>query len=437
LVWAAPALADGWLPHPTDATWTYQWSDTAYSPTPTKEKVTVAKTKGGAFDLAWSTDDLNNSSDAVSSHGTVSLQETDSGLTVTNWSSDAPPPGFPVLCPAVSQCGNSLVSTWYQVIWGNRVPMLAEPVIKGLSWTSTGGTGNDVTSSSQYMGVEKVSVPAFPQPVLAAKIRANITQAGALGDPYGSGVRTVWWVYGVGPVKVVFDHTGGSNSPVTTSVLVDTNQTPQPPPTDADYFPLVKNKNMTYRWTNTHWLKQPEVEQFSVAAVSNGSAQIVAQSVSGPIKAKGAYIYTSRESGLIDIAATTSAATTAALPKLGPKSQPPDKRRHFFTPFDLMNFGFNPILPAYAVPGTTWSSQSDGTDFENFGVTGTSKVVGLQKVKVPAGTFEAIEIVSKLTQPGFPAGSGTRTAWFAPDKGLVKLVFRHGDGSVSDVELLK
>ena len=63
--------------------------------------------------------------------------------------------------------------------------------------------------------------------------------------------------------------------------------------------------------------------------------------------------------------------------------------------------------------------------------------MGLQKVKVPAGTFEAIEIVSKLTQPGFPAGSGTRTAWFAPDKGLVKLVFRHGDGSVSDVELLK
>jgi hypothetical protein len=405
--------------------------------TPTKEKVTVAKSKGGAFDLAWSTDDLDNSADAVSSHGTVSLQETDSGINVTNWSSDAPPAAFPVLCPSVSQCGNSLVSTWYQLIWGNRVPMLAEPVLKGLSWSSTGGTGNDVTSSSQYMGVEKVTVPAFSQPVLAAKIRTNITQAGALGDPYGSGVRTVWWVYGVGPVKVVFDHTGGSNSPVTTSVLVDTNQTPQPPPSDADYFPLVKNKSLTYRWTNTHWLKQPEVEQFTVAAVSNGSGQITAQSVSGPIKAKAAYIYTSRQSGVIDIAATTSAATTASLPKLGPKSQPPDKRRHFFTPFDLMNFGFNPILPAYAVPGTTWTSQGDGTDFANFGVTGSSKVVGIQKVTVPAGTFNAVMVVTTLKQPGFPAGSGTRTSWFAPDKGLVKLVFRHGDGSVSDVELIK
>ena len=433
----SPAPVDSWLPHSTDATWTYQWSDSAYSPTPTKEKVTVASSKGGAFNLAWTTDGLDNPDDAVSSNGTVSLQETDSGLTVTNWSSDAPPPAFPVLCPSVSQCGNSLVSTLYQVIWGNRVPMLAEPVIKGLSWTATGGTGNDVTSSSQYLGVEKITVPAFSQPVLAAKIRSNITQAGALGDPYGSGVRTVWWVYGVGPVKVVFDHTGGANAPVTTSVLVDTNQTPEPPPPDADYFPLVKGKSQSYRWTNSRWFKGPEVEQFSVAAVSNGSAQVTATSVSGPINAKGAYIFTSRESGIINIAATTSAASTANLPKLGPRSQPPDKRRHFFTVYDLMDFGFNPVLPAYASPGTAWASQKGGTDFSNFGVSGTSKVVGVRTVKVPAGTFKAVEVVSKLSQPGFPAGSGTRTSWFAPDKGLVKLVFRHGDGSVSDVELLK
>jgi hypothetical protein len=40
-------------------------------------------------------------------------------------------------------------------------------------------------------------------------------------------------------------------------------------------------------------------------------------------------------------------------------------------------------------------------------------------------------------QKGFPFGSGTRTSWFAPGRGLVKLVFQHGDGSVSDVELLR
>ena len=45
-------------------------------------------------------------------------------------------------------------------------------------------------------------MPAFDHPVKAAIVRSDITQAGALGDPYGSGVRTIWWVYGVGPVKV-------------------------------------------------------------------------------------------------------------------------------------------------------------------------------------------------------------------------------------------
>jgi hypothetical protein len=42
-----------------------------------------------------------------------------------------------------------------------------------------------------------------------------------------------------------------------------------------------------------------------------------------------------------------------------------------------------------------------------------------------------------LRQAGFPFGSGTRTSYFAPGKGLVKLEFRHGDKSVSVVELVK
>ena len=64
-------------------------------------------------------------------------------------------------------------------------------------------------------------------------------------------------------------------------------------------------------------------------------------------------------------------------------------------------------------------------------------VVWHQFVTVPAGTFQALVVQSKLEQPGFKFGSGVRTSWFAPGKGLVKLVFRHGDRSVSTVELLK
>ena len=115
---------------------------------------------------------------------------------------------------------------------------------------------------------------------------------------------------------------------------------------------------------------------------------------------------------------------------------PASKRRHFFTPFDLMTFGFSPVLPAYPTPGTTWSSDPNSRDFAVYGVNGTSRIVGVQKVTVPKGTYQALVVSSTLTQPGFKFGSGTRTMWFAPNVGLVKLQFRHGDGSVSVVQLI-
>ncbi|HEX4012060.1 MAG TPA: hypothetical protein VHX62_18710 [Solirubrobacteraceae bacterium] len=49
----------------------------------------------------------------------------------------------------------------------------------------------------------------------------------------------------------------------------------------------------------------------------------------------------------------------------------------------------------------------------------------------------ALEVSSVLTQQGHRFGSGVQTMWFAPNRGLVKLVFDHRDGSVSTVQLLK
>ena len=435
---AGPALADGWLPHGSGATWVYEWTDSVYNTTPTKEKVTVKSTKGSAFTLAWTTDGQGNPAAAPASTGSVSFGETDSGLANTSWTSNAPPAGFPILCPSTAQCGNSLASAYYNVIWGSRAPLLEEPLVRGLSWTSSGGTQNDVQSTSVYVGTETVSVPAFPHPVAAAKVRSQITQAGALGDPYGSGVRTTWWVYGVGPVKVVFDHAGGSKAPVTTAVLLQTNQKPQAAPSDANYFPLDPGRVAVYRWTNARYLKSPVVEQFTVDAAANGAARFAVKSLSGPIKVAALYGYTSGVgSGLENVWASTKAASTAALPKLGPGSLPPKQRRHFFTAFDLMNFGFEPILPAYPRAGMSWAGRASGRAYAIFGVTGESRVLGLQTVRVPAGTFRALAVRSTLRQAGFPFGSGTRTSWFVPGRGLVKLVFRHGDGTVSDVELLR
>ena len=435
-VFAAPVSAEGWLPHPADATWTYQWTDSVYNATPTNEKVTVKSTSGKSFTLAWSTKDAGTP-DAPQSEGQVAFQDTNFGIVNTDWTSSPPPSSFPILCASLAQCGNSLASTYYNVIWGARAPVLFEPVLQNTSWNTTGGAGNDVTSTNDYVGTESITVPAFDMPVVAAKIRSQITQAGALGDPYGSGVRTTWWVYGVGPVKVVFQHAGGTGAPVTTATLQETNQKPQAPPVDGAYFPMQAGLKGKYRWTNTKYFKKPEVESYTVDQAANGTAILKVQSVSGPMKVAGAYQFTTRLDGVTSVSSATKAASLAKLPPLGPRSLPSNKRRHFFTPFDLMTFGFNPVLPAYATPGTVWSSDPNSRDFDVYGVNGSSRVVGVQKVTVPAGTFDALVVTSSLSQPGFKFGSGTRTMWFAAGKGLVKLQFRHADGSTSIVELLK
>jgi hypothetical protein len=429
----SPAAADDWLPHGSDATWSYSWSDSVYSTTPTTENVTVKSQSGATFVLAWTTGDPSK----PSSQGTVSFQDTDSGLDNTDWSSTPPPSNFPILCATATNCGNSLASTYYNIIWGSRAPVLAEPLIQGRTWTGSGGAQNDVSSTSTYIGQQTITVPAFADPVVAAVVRTRITQAGALGDPYGSGTRTVWWVYGVGPVKVEFDHAGGANAPVTTSVLQSTNLKPEATPTDLDYFPLTQGLTQRYRWTNTRYLKQPEIEQVAIQASLNGTARFTVTSVSGPIRASASYGYTARVSGITNLWAASRATSLATFPALGPRFAKKSNRRHFFTPFDLMNFGFNPVLPAYAKAGDTWASSPTGTDFQSYGVTGSSTVLGTERVTVPGGTFDALVVRTKLKQPGFAFGSGTRTCWFAPGKGLVKLIFSHGDGSTSQVVLIK
>jgi len=439
LLFTSSATADDWLPHPSDATWTYQWTDSVYNTTPTKEAVTVKENKGTSFVLAWTTDGQGNPDDAPDSTGTVSFQETTSGLLNTDWSSNAPPQAFPILCASPVRCGNSLASTYYNVIWGGRVPVLSEPLLEGATWTSSGGAGNDVASTSRYLGTEDITVPAFDHPVTASIVRSDITQAGALGDPYGSGVRTIWWVYGVGPAKIQFEHAGGAGAPVTTAVLQATNQKPKAPPPDVDYFPLRKGLKARYSWTNTKYMKKASVQDFTVDQVVNASARVSVKSVNGPIKVAGAYGFTLRNDGVTNIWGTTQAAVLPKykFPLLGPNSLPKSKRRHFFTPFDLMDYGFNPLFPAYPEASNNWNGAASGRDYQVYGVTGRAQILGIQTVKVPAGTFQALAVRTTLNQAGYKFGSGTRTSWFAPNKGLVKLVFKHADRSTSTVVLVK
>jgi hypothetical protein len=288
-----------------------------------------------------------------------------------------------------------------------------------------------------YRGRENVVVPAFPQGVVAARVETRITQAGALGDPYGSGTRTVWWVYGVGPVKIEFDHTGGATAPVTIAQLQSTNQTPLPAPPDADFFPLVKDSTLAFRWTNTKHLLSPETDRFVVDAVVNGTARLKLLSATGPIKTVGTYGFSKRLDGLTNLWGRTTSTASVKFPPLGPAGAAAGQRNHFVTALDLLTFGLNPILTAYPAVGDHWSTSSSSDDYRTYGVDGQTRITGMQTVQVPAGTFRALVVRSTLTQRGYSFGSGTRTCWFASGEGLVKLVFAHRDGSVSTVVRLK
>lgn len=439
---AAGASADQWLPHPAGAKWQYEWSDSKYSPQPTTENVIVLAQKGPNFTLGWSdpADPLPTVDQQIECPvagtpdiGEMSFLDTNAGLVNTDWNSCPPPSQIPILCSYATNCPNSIAGALYDVIWGSRNPLIAEPLLKGLRWNATGGAGGtnaspDVSSTSTVVGSRRVVVPAFPHGVRAEVVRTNILQVGAIGDPYGSGLRTTWWVNGVGPVKVVFDH-AGAGAAVTTAQLMSTNLTARHPPPDANWFPLRQGLTNRYRWTNSRHLPAPEIEKVSVARASGQSAQVAVKSVSGPLRAVGQYLFSSRLDGLNNLSGQSVAATLVKFPKLG-------HGRHFFTPIDLMVFGFNPVLPAYPKAGDRWRS-GNHSDFSVYGVTGSTRIVGIRTIRVPAGRFHALEVRSVLHQRGHRFGSGVRTSWFAAGRGLVKLVFKHADGSTSVVQLLR
>lgn len=437
LAFAVPALADDWLPHPANAQWQYDWTDSTYNPSGTIENVVVQQQKGDDFTLAWA-DQADTPPAAGTSAscpqgadlGWMSFQDASSGLVNTDWSSCPAPSNMPLLCPAtVSQCPDSLAGSLYNVIWGDRNPVLSEPLLQGTTWSATGGVEGEVTSTSEYQGIRLVKVPAFPQGVEAVLIKTTIALAdGSEGDDYGSGIRYTWWVRGVGPVRLVFYHADGQNS-ITSVSLLHTNLKPKAPFPDNDYFPFVQGLSAKYEWTNSKHMRQPEIERVSVQAVSGRTAEVEAKSVSGPMRAAGSYVFTIGLDGLRNPSGSNAAATLDKFPALG-------HGRHFFTPIDLMTYGFNPVLTAYPQAGQKWSSGS-AVDFQTYGVKGRSWVIGIRRVHVPAGTFEALEVRSTLTQRGYPFGSGVRTMWFAAGRGLVKLVFEHRDGSTDVVQLLK
>ena len=212
---------------------------------------------------------------------------------------------------------------------------------------------------------------------------------------------------GVGPVRVVLKHASGETS---TADLTETNLRPKALPSDQNLLPLNRGDKGTLRWRNSKWMKSWSTQSYEVSDVLNSTSRVDVKHVSGPLRVAAAYALASRLSG-VTLLSGSSQSAGGKFPKLG-------KSRRFTTPFDLMVYGFNPVIPSPGTKaGTTWRSSRTSRDFSIFGVSGNTTVLGTQTVTVRGKQYKAVAIRSRLTQAGHKFGSGTRTAWFAPGQG--------------------
>ena len=206
-------LAAGWLPHAADATWTYKWTDSVYSPTPTTEKRDGQGHEGR--DVHARVDDrrVEQPRRRGQHHRPGRLPGDERRPRQHRLDEQR---SAAVVARALCHARGLPQRAFERVLQRDLGLALARPrraAAPGHDLAGTGGAQNDVSAASTYLGTEQITVPAFQGPVTAAKVRSTITQAGALGDPYGSGTRTTWWVYGVGPVKIEFQHAGGERRP--------------------------------------------------------------------------------------------------------------------------------------------------------------------------------------------------------------------------------
>ena len=75
-----------------------------------------------------------------------------------------------------------------------------------------------------------------------------------------------------------------------------------------------------------------------------------------------------------------------------------------------MVYGFSPILPAYPAGGMGWAATVPSRDYSIFGVKGSTKVLGIRTVRVPAGTSRHSPSAVRSPRRDSPSapGSGRR-----------------------------
>ena len=179
------------------------------------------------------------------------------------------------------------------------------------------------------------------------------------------------------------------------------------------YFPLQVGNQWVYSWTNNIYATLPVVETIVVAEQTDGQYTLHASH--------------SQATGHFKIATSSGYQWTGHGSLVSADFPVP----MYLLPYYLY-VPENLFLASFQV-GDMWSGTSS---WHEVPYTGTTTVV-----TDTATIFTGVDIYTNCLQirtvvtgvDSFHAGA--RDAWFAPDVGLVKLVYNHGDGSVTAAEL--
>ncbi|MEM3489919.1 MAG: post-COAP-1 domain-containing protein, partial [Nitrososphaerota archaeon] len=194
----------------------------------------------------------------------------------------------------------------------------------------------------------------------------------------------------------------------------------------ADYFPIAVNNSWIYEWCNTVYRPTPVIENLTV--ISNTPEVII----SGFILQCDSAAYSqfhlrSSADGLYWTGFGSGGADPFPLPM-----------------YVLLYYAYIPtkFLPTPLNLGDSWTGSGSvpGRGQDQITYTATSTALRFESITVPAGTFNCILVETTITAtnslPGADYLSGTRQMWFADGVGLIKLVYNHRDGSVTEAKLL-
>ena len=160
--------ADQWLPSSDGAEWVYAWTNSDYSPPPRTERYVVQSRAGTAFRLRW--EEVGAGPFDTPSAGTIDFRNSDAGLVNLNYQSTQPPRAVPDPVRERDLVRQQRRGRDVHADLGHALADAVRAAAAGTRWNSLGGAANDVASSNRYEGREKLTVPAFPNGIEAAKI---------------------------------------------------------------------------------------------------------------------------------------------------------------------------------------------------------------------------------------------------------------------------